>query len=290
MAAMKTGIPLLLLLISLTGYALPQPARTDPVAAAEITRSIEEINHAFVARDYHPFERFYTDNYVSIRSQPIFNSKQQLMAMMKADAAFLEAGGRLDFETISYENDRPEIHVFGTTAIVNVAKRNFWSYRDSKCLTRYQATETWVTTEAGWRLLASHATTFQCDRAPWMPLHKAVAAVGTITAPPPTTEADAPAKAIFDPANTSRRVFAPGFASTNVEGVVETGTSASLAVTEAINAPDRENEALVASGDTAVFMFRVNRKRADLRVPVQYSVVAARQDGKWRIVAAHATW
>jgi len=286
---MKTGITFLLMLLSFTGYALPQPARSDSAAEAEITRSIEEINHAFVVRDFHPFERLYSDKYVSIRSQPIYNSKQQLVAMMKADAVVTGGGGKLEFETLSYESDRPEIHVFGNTAIVNVVKRNLWSYLDSKCLSRYQATETWISTDAGWRLLASHATTFQCQRVPWMPLHKAVAAIGTITASPNLAETDLPVKSLFDGPSTSQRVFAPGFVYTNLEGTVQTGQAAAVAVSELINSTERENDALVVSGETGVFMFRIFRKRGAMRVPVQVSVVVARTDGKWRFVAAHAT-
>lgn len=285
---MNTSVSLLLVLLSFTGYAYSQPPRPD--STAEIARSIDEINHAFVVRDSNPFERLYSDGYVSIRSQPIYNSKQQLVAMMKADAAMLAGGRKIDFETLSYESDKPDIRVFGNTAIVNVAKRNLWSYRDSKCLSRYQATETWISSDGGWRLFASHATTFQCEHVPWMPLHKAVAAIGTILTPPTLTDAELPLKAVFEPSNTSQRIFAPGFVYTNLQGNIQTGQTAALAVTEMTNAAERENEALVVNGDTGVFMFRIFRKRGALQVPVQVSIVAAKTDAKWRLVAAHATW
>ena len=287
---MRATISAFMAMISLTGYIFPQPAKPETAAETEITHSIEEINHAYVVRAPAPFEKLYADNFVSIRSQPVYNSKQQLVAMMKADAAVLAGGGKLDFETISYDSDKPDIHVFGTTAVVNVAKRNLWSYLGSKCLSRYQATETWVATPAGWRLLASHATTFQCERVPWMPLHRAVAAIGSITTPPTLTEGDARVKVLFDRADASQRVFAQGFVFTDLEGTVRSGQSAALSATELINSVERENEAIVASGDTAVLTFRTFRKKGALRAAVQVSVVAAKSDGKWRLLAAHATW
>jgi hypothetical protein len=277
-------------LVSFTGYGFPQPARPDSVVEAEIARSIEEINQAFVARDFRTFEKYYSDRFVSVRSQPVYNSKQQLVAMLKADAAVLSGGGRLDFATLSYENDKPEIRIFGNTAVVNVAKRNLWSYHDQKCLSRYQATETWVATDAGWRLLASHSSTFQCARVPWVPLHKAVAAIGTVMAPPTLTEADLPVKAIFEKSETSRRVYAPGFTFTDLEGAVKSGQAATVPAAELIASEERDNEAVVSSGDTAIFLFRTFRKKGTLRVAVQVSVTVARTDNKWRLVAAHATW
>ncbi|MEO7672734.1 MAG: hypothetical protein ABIU09_01485, partial [Pyrinomonadaceae bacterium] len=85
----------------------------------EILRAIAEISTAYVARNPEPFERIYLENYVSIRGKPVYNSREQLIAMMRADSAPLRAGKKLDYQTLSYESENPQFHFYGSSAVIN---------------------------------------------------------------------------------------------------------------------------------------------------------------------------
>jgi hypothetical protein len=190
---MRKANAALMLLVSACSFAFAQfPAAVDRTADRnEILRSIFEISKGYVARDPAPFERLYLENHVSIRGKPVYNLRDQLIAMMQADSIVLRAGKKLDYETIRYESDDPQINFYGRMAVVNISKRNYWQYRGQKCQTRTQATEVWVKPENEWKIAAGHTTTFQCDPRPFHPVHSAVAAIQSRTKPPANTDFEA---------------------------------------------------------------------------------------------------
>jgi hypothetical protein len=126
MTKMKLAQLTLLLLVSGCFQAVGQPLRAPDRLndRNEILRSIAALSSAYVARSPDPFEKIYLDNYVSIRGKPVFNSKEQLVAMMNADQALLKARRKLEYDTISYEAENPQFHFYGQTAVLNVSKKN----------------------------------------------------------------------------------------------------------------------------------------------------------------------
>ena len=93
MTKMKLAQLTLLFLVSGCFHAGGQPLRAPDRSndRNEILRSIAELSSAYVSRTPDPFEKTYLDNYVSIRGKPVFNSKEQLIAMMNADQVLLKA-------------------------------------------------------------------------------------------------------------------------------------------------------------------------------------------------------
>lgn len=294
-----------LTLLSMCAYA--QAAAPDPSRAADETELrglIKEINQAYVARNYEPFERIYLERYVAVRSRPEYNYREQLIAMMKYDARELAAGKTLDFQTLSYESDEPQIRFFGNTAIVNVLKRNSWKYKVDKCVSKYQATEVWVKREGGWRVAATQTTTFPCETAFFYPPHPAVAAIPPDNSPPPNSDplAERAIREILDKLSSKvvapvaggyDEIFSDRFVSTNIEGEVNSDRAPLLAAmqmrTLGIPRLSRRDEALVIFGDAAVFMFRIKprAKGDEAEIPVQVSAVLVNTGGRWQIAAAH---
>lgn len=277
-----------------------RPAPADRTAdEQEIRKLIAEINAAFVERNYEPLERLYLEKFVSIRGRPQYNYRAQLISMMKADARDLAAGKKLDFQTVSYESENPQIRFFGTTAIVNIEKKNVWRYKSDQCLTRYQTTEVWIKREDAWRVAAAHATTFQCDPAPVYPLHPAVAAIPSQTMPQgnPDLAVDVAVRGtiaqISDSASGSEKFFADGYISANVGGELSPERSPLITALQARLIGQsrliRRDEALQIFGDTAVYMFRFKQKgrSGEPEVPIQASMVLVEMDGQWKAVASH---
>jgi hypothetical protein len=283
-----------------------QAARPDNTERAadeqEIQKRINEINQAYVARNYEPFEKLYLDKYVAVRSKPQYNYRTQLIAMMKADARDLSAGKKLDYQTISYDSESPQIRFFGNTAIVNVEKKNKWRYKVDQCLTRYQATEVWLKRDGEWRLAASHTTTFQCETPPFYPPHQAVAAIPTLSAPPANANlsSDVAVRTVIDELTSengtdtvSDKLVAAHFVSTGVDGRVTSDRSALLAAlrgrSTSFSRLLRREEAVQVFDDTALFMFRVKQKggASEAEVPIQVTVVLVNTGGLWQVVAAH---
>ncbi len=296
---------------TLSSYAFTQLSLLPDRSADEneILLSIAEISKAYVARASEPFERIYLENYVSIRGNPIYNTREQLIAMMKADSGPVRAGKKLDYETLSYESENPQFHFYGQTAIVNISKKNFWRYRESKCLTRTQATELWLKREGAWHIAASHVTTFQCDPKPFYPIHKAVAAIPSITKAPPNTgiEAESKVRAVVNEF-ANARAFGPGAVSevldkylvkdffvTNLKGEVVRDRSvlASLPPSQPSRVPGLRNQddAILIYDDTAIYTFRIRPAAvpagAAPEAPQQCTIVLVELQGKWLMAAAH---
>jgi hypothetical protein len=304
---MKAAIIILVVLALLSICVYAQAAHPDASRAADendIRQLIKEINQAYVGRNFEPFERIYLDNYVAVRSKPQYNYREQLIAMMKYDAREISAGKTPDFQTISYDNDVPQIHFFGNTAIVNVLKRNSWKYKVDKCTSRYQATEVWVKRDGSWRTAATQTTTFPCETAFFYPPHPAVAAIPQQTNAPPnndraseaairTTLEQLTSKLTATQAGGYDQFFADDFVSTNTDGEVNAERAPFLAAFQMRSAGiprlSRREEALMIYDDTAVFMFRVKPKAkpGETEVPVQVSTVLVNLGGRWQIVAAH---
>jgi hypothetical protein len=307
---MRTAKLTLILLVSSLGYAsaqIPQVLDRD-ADRDQILHSLSEIAKGYVARDAGPFEELYLEKYVSIREKPVFNTREQLIAMMVADSAVLKARRKPDYDTISYENERPDIRFFGSTAVLHVGKRHYWQYRGMKCLTRSLATELWVKRDSEWKIAASHGTTFQCDPKPFHPIHSAVSAFPPITKPPPNADKQAEQQvrdlinSFVRARNSSRELFdalvaeyvSKDFTATNAAG--EIGRDRTLLEMFPASTPTRtagirgSEEAIIIYDNAAVFTFKL-RPPLSARLtekPQQCSVYLAKVGEKWMIVAAHA--
>ena len=299
---------IVLLLLSMATYA--QFTRTDfsdkTADVQEIRKSMLEIERAFVARDLEPFERLFIDGYIGVRGKPVYNARDPLIAMVRWDAATIKAGKKLDFETLSYESDHPSIHMFGDAAIVNVMKKNLWRYKDSRCLTQYQATELWLKLDSRWRLAAGHMTTFQCDSMPWQPPHPALAAIKSQFKPTkfisPTVETEIrellsklTESGLRGDDNTD--AFASDFVSTAINGDVSGDKSLLL---NALKTPTsraseryRDDEVFQNFGNAAMYLFRVRSlaKAGETKPepPIVFTVIFVKQDGAWKIAGSHAS-
>ena len=300
-------------LVTLSSHVFAQfsrpPDRTSD--QTEILRSIAEISRAYVARNPEPFERIYLENYVSIRDKPVYNTREQLIAMMRADSGPLRAGKKLDFDTISYESENPQFHFYGQTAIVNIFKKNFWQYRGSKCLTKTQATEVWLKRDGTWRLAAGHVTTFQCDPKPFYPIHPAVSAISPRAKAPPNSDPEAEGQiriVVYEIANARLsgadalsavldKHLAKDFVSTNIKGEVVRDRSVLASLPPPT--PSRtlglrnQDEAILIYDDAAIFTFRVRPAAAPAgaarEAPEQCTIVLIKSQGKWLIGAAHVS-
>ena len=295
-------------LVTLSAHALAQLSRpsdrTDD--QTEIMRSIAEISSAYVARDPEPFERIYLENYVSIRGKPVYNTREQLIAMMKADSGPVRAGKKLDYETLSYESENPQFHFYSQTAIVNIFKKNLWQYHGNKCLTKTQATELWLKRDGSWHLAAGHVTTFQCDAKPFHPIHPAVAAIPSITKAPANSDPEAENQirtVVNEIANA--RVSGPDsfaaviekntvkdFVATNINGEVfrDRSTLASLPQPTPSRIPGLRNqdEAILIYDNAAIYTFRVRPASATASESSQQcTIFLANIQGKWLIAATH---
>jgi hypothetical protein len=304
---MKTAKLALVLLALACSFALGQPAPDHTTDRSQILASIAEISRAYVARDAAPFERLYLEGHASIRSKPTYNLREQLIAMMQADSFLLRAGKKLDYETVRYETEAPKVSFYGRTAIVNVAKKNYWQYRGQKCQTRTQATEVWVKPDEEWKIAAGHTTTFQCDPKPFHPIHAAVATMQSRTRPPANADFEAeqqirelikilvaarasldePFEAVVD------RYTADTFVSTDLKG--EVGRDRSILATIQMPLPSRaagfrnQEDSVLIYGDAAVYTYRIrgSAETAAAEGPQQSTIVFARTGGRWMIVAAH---
>lgn len=300
-------------LVMLSSCVLAQTARvpdrtTDQI---EIMRSIAEVSHAYVARNSEPFERTYLENYVSIRDKPVYNTRDQLIAMMKADSGLVRAGKKLDFETLSYESENPRFHFFGQTAIVNIVKKNFWQYRGTKCLTKTQGTELWLKRDGTWRLAAGHVTTFQCNPKPFHPIHPAVAAIRSQTKAPPNSDAQAETQIrtivteITNAQKTSpgnalaviAKHLAETFVATDLNGEITSDPRelAELPPPTSGRIPGLRNqdEAITIYDNAAIYTFRARPPTAPgsstLEPAQQCTFFLVNIQEKWRIAAMHVS-
>jgi hypothetical protein len=289
-------------------FGQPDTSAERAADRTSILRSMERISKAYVARDPEPFDQILLPDFVLIREKPLFNARDQLSAMMRADSVIVRAGKRPEFTTLSYENVNPQFFFYGPTAVVSVAKNNYWQYRGTKCLTRTQATELWVEIEGSWQAAASHATNFHCNDKPYYPVHAAVAAIpGALrprSAADPAVEqqvrevinelvrARASGEETFKAA--LGRAVAGGYIFTALDGSVtrELSVLSGLpASTPTRSSGIRGNEDVLAVyGKAAVFTFKIRSRSATVReLPQLASVFLAQQDGRWMIVAAHLT-
>ncbi len=301
---MRTAKLTLVLAALMCGSAVGQSAADD---RSQIASSIAAISRAYAARDPAPFERIYLENHASIRGKPVYNLRDQLVAMMRADNFLVRAGKRLDYETLRYEAEKPQVTLHGRTAIVNVAKVHYWQYRGQKCQTRTQATEVWIKPADEWKLAAGHTTTFQCDPKPFHPIHSAVAAIQNRTKAPANLDVQSErqvrdlirmltaARASLEESFEAMvdRHTATNFVSTDANGAV--GSDRTILATIQVPLPGRalgfrnQDDAVLIYSDAAVYTYRV-RDGDDGpagSVPRQCTIVFARKGDQWLIVAAH---
>lgn len=286
---MKSAAAFLLFLVSLSASVFAQETADEQ----QIRKLMDEIAKAYVAREAGPFERIYLESFVSVRSRPVYNARAQLIAMMNADSVILKAGKKLEYETLSYTADHPQIRFFGSTAIVNTRKNNSWQYRDSKCLTRYQATDVWQKSGDDWKLVASHSTTFQCDPMPWIPGHSALTDVPAVTTPVtlPDSAVENEIRSTLNIENEAgaNKNFAKSYIHTNLDGQVLPDRGPLVAALTP--GREREGEVIQVFDDTALYLFRqtVPAKPGRRSYNQQFMIVLAKLDGRWQIAASHVT-
>lgn len=308
MTKMKLVQLTLLFLVSGCFHAVGQPLRALDRSndRDQILRSIAAVSSAYVARTPDPFEKIYLDNYVSIRGKPVYNSKEQLIAMMNADLLQIKARRKLEYDTISYEAENPQFHFYGQTAVLNVSKKNFWQYRGQKCMTRSQGTELWIRRDGEWKIAAAHVTSFHCDPKPYYPIHAAVAAVGSATKAPPNTDAasehqvreliNSLVKARISRqesfASTIDRHVSKDFVFTGLNGEVSSDRSLleSLPAASAARSAGLRNQddAIIVYDGAAIFTYKIKPQAAS-ESPQQCSVFFVKVDEGWMVVAAHVS-
>ncbi len=303
---MKKANLALMLIASVCPFALGQLPSDSPSDKEQILNSISEISRAYLARDPIPFERLYLENHLAVRGKPVFNLRDQLVAMTRADSIILRSGKRPDYQTLRYESRTPVIYQYGGTAIVTIAKEHYWQYRGQKCLTRTQGTELWVKQGEEWKFAASHNNTFECDPKPFYPMHPAVAALQSRARPPVNTDLEAERQVrqlIQDLASAHSsmdgafdemlgRKISDRFVSTNAKGVAGMGRGILAAIQ--VPSPKRSTafrgqaDAILTYGDAAVYTFRVEAVSGrESDVIRQITIFFARIGDRWIIVAAH---
>lgn len=300
-------IAFLFLSFALPVYAQssPEPAPNDD--AVEIRKLMSEIEHAFVSRDAAPFERIYLDSYVGVRVRAAYNAFEPLIAMIRWDAAAMKSGRKLDFETLSFENENPAVRVLGDAAVVTGLKKNLWRFRDARCLNRYQSTDLFARIDGKWRLAMGHMSLIPCNPMPHIPPHPATEGIRDQSKPnrnlSPAVETEIRdllgklVEASFA-GDTGGDLFAPDFVSTAVTNEISnerTGLLAALRVPVArASERYRDDEAFLNFGpNVAAYIFRIRSlaKGPDNRPdpPVAHSVVFVKQGGQWKVFAAHAS-
>lgn len=278
-----------------------------PEDIAEIKKLLTEIEQAFVSRDLAPFERIYAEGYVGVRGRPIYNAGEQLIAMVRWDAAALKSGKKLDVETISFDNENPIVHMFGDAAVVTGVKKNEWRYRSSHCINRYQSTDVFTRMNGQWRLVLGHMSPIPCNPKPPQPPHPAVADIRNQSKPTkhlsPTTETELRelmSKLTETGLSGSVGVdaFAAEYVATSISNAVTNDRGPVIA---ALRTPTlktgeryRDDEAFLNfGGNVAVYLFRIRsfakNPESKPEPPVTYSVVFVKQDGAWKIAASHAS-
>ncbi|NOT47700.1 MAG: hypothetical protein HOP17_08110 [Acidobacteria bacterium] len=299
-----------ILIVSICQYIFAQPLRAVDRTAdrTQILAEIESISKAYVGRDPLPFESIYLENYVSIREKPVYNVREQLIAMMKADSIILNAGKKLDYETLFYETENPQIRFYGRAALVISTKKNLWQYHSQKCLTKMVSTELWVKPERDWKLAAGHATTFQCDPKPYHPIHKAVATIPARGKPVNTdpeseqqirellgafAKAQAAGGKTYD--SVLESVVVKDFKAIDLSGesVTDLSTLADIQAPAAARSPGLRNQddALVIYPDAAVYTFKVRPPAASPanNLSKQCSIFFVKTENRWMIAGAHVS-
>ena len=292
-------------LIRAQGGGETPPANGD--GTRQIVSAIDAISNAYAARNSLPFERFYADGYVYVRTRPVFNTKQQLIAMLKHDARAIKAGRRLDFETLDFSTESPSVRFVGDTAIVTLVKKHKWAYRGIECLTKYVATDVWTRDSGQLKIVAGAANAIQCSPLPWNPPHPAVAAIGDRTEPdtgPDTASQSAIDKLISeiaqsDPgtpnAELSAKYFTDDFIGTDSEGNAAPEPSFVADILRTASDPRQkqsiDEENFSSFGNTVIYTFRTIKRGArgfiERSATVQHMVVLVRAGEGWRIAAWH---
>lgn len=289
------------------GSAQLSPVLDRVADQTKILQAISEVSHAYVDRNPVPFERVYLENYTGIREKPVFNMREQLIAMMEADAVIIRAGKKPAYETTYYESENPQFHFYGTTAILNIAKKHQWRYEKNKCVTTTQSTEVWIKRDGEWKAAAGHTSVFQCDAKFYYLPHTALNATPAVEKPPVNkdiegerqireilnsivqarTSNDGSYDAVVD-SHTSKN-----YVETDLNGEVVRDRS-SIETLPALPSARRpglrpKDDALVIYDNAAIYSYKVRSvtKTAQFETPRQCTIMFARTEGRWMIVAAH---
>lgn len=295
------------LLFSATAYSQftkTSTDRADDIAA--IRQAISEVERSFVSRETSAIEKTYIDGYVGIKGKIVYNARDQLLAMIRWDAAAIKAGKKLDFETLSYESDIPLVTVYDDAAIVTSLKKNLWRYKDDKCLSKYQSTELWIKVGLEWKVAVGHMSAIPCDPLPWLPPHPAVVEARTVTRPSKylSPSAETELRELISKLNeggtlrdSGSDMFTADFTSTGTNNDLNSDRTSLLA---ALRTPTgrgseryKDDEAFLSYGNSAAYFFRVRSiaraGESKPEPPVTFSVYFVKQLGSWKIAASHAS-
>lgn len=302
---MKTVNLIFLLLVFTCECALGQPAADRTRDQAEILKSISQISKAYVDRDPGPFERVYLENHLNVKdSKPYYNHREQLIAMMRADALYIRAGKKLDYDTISYNTEEPHFTFYGDAAVLNIVKNNHWQYCSQKCFTRTQVTEIWIKRDGSWKIAAAHATAFSCASRPVFPQHHATEGIPDRpkTAISNDFEAREQVRAVVNSLFRARisvdqpveglveKITAKEFTATNLRGEITRDRAFLLKLPLPLPPRPvglrRQDDAILIYDNAAVFTYRT-RDSIDASSIGQCSIFLAKIDDRWVIVAAH---
>ena len=300
---------LAILFLAVPAYSQFTTASLTPAAedTLEIKKLLSEIEQAFVSRELGPFERIYADGYVAVRSRPVYNAVEQLIAMVRWDAAAIKSGKKPYIETLSFTNENPSIHLFGDAAVVTGIKRNEWRHRNSQCVYRNQSTDLFARNNGQGRLVLGHMTQTPCEPRFPQPDHPAVADLRNQNKPTknlsPTTETEL-RELISKLTETGLTgslgtdAFAADYVATSVNNAVSNDRGPLLAAlrtpTSMTGERYRDDDAFLNfGGNVAVYLFRIRSfakgTNSTPDPPVTFSVMFVKQDSLWKIVASHAS-
>jgi len=280
-------------------------ARNDSAERSAVLKVMNEAAEAYAGRDPRPFETIFLENYVGIRDKPEFDMREQLIAMVKADAEMLKAGKRPDFQTLKYENTQVDVRLYGNAAIVIAGKKNHWRYGERKCLTNIQATELWIKREGDWKAAASHATNFHCESKPYHPTHPAL--VGLPEPPRPVNsdrEGEMQIRGLINSLVRSRtggaasfltaaeHAVTSDFVSTAPDGTVGSGRdvlSTIPALPSRTSLSRNSDDAIVIFDASAIYTFRLLEKAGTDATMVlkRGTLFFVRSESGWKIAALH---
>jgi ketosteroid isomerase-like protein len=126
----------------------------DGQLAAELRRLTQQNLDAIAPGDVEVWRRNAHEDLVHVDEQGTMRSKEELLTELEPLPAGLS--GRLVV-------DEFEVAVHGDTAIATHVDQEFLDYHGQALKSRWRATDTWVKTPSGWRLLAQQILALQVD-------------------------------------------------------------------------------------------------------------------------------
>lgn len=143
----KRIVPLLILTVL---AALPLPAiatEANDALKAELRKASQELFDAVAPGTVAVWERYLHPDYLQLDENGTVRTRAEVLAELQPLPPGLV--GRIAIETFRVER-------FGDTAVVALEMQESLDYHGQHLGTRFRSFDTWVRTEAGWRLLGQH--------------------------------------------------------------------------------------------------------------------------------------